>query len=77
MGKKADREAEERDRLQPDSATVRLKRKGYDLVTRLASARKVTPAALFEHQDVEDFFTHLLLEELQKEVEQLKGPKKR
>jgi hypothetical protein len=47
------------------------------LIGKLAAMRGVSVERLFKMQDVENFLTHFLLEEMRLEAERLKGPPKR
>lgn len=46
-----------------------------ELVGKIAAHRGKSVAKLFKDNDVQEFFTHLLLEEMRKEAERLKSRK--
>jgi hypothetical protein len=52
--------------------TVKVLRADASLIVKIAKHREVTVAELFQMRDVNDFLTHLLLEEMRLETERLK-----
>ncbi len=49
----------------------------YELISKVARLRNKSIANLFREQDVEDFFTHLYVEELRRESERMKRKNKK
>lgn len=61
---------------EPES-TLKVWRSDQQIVAKVAAHRGLTIKELFREQDVQDFFKHLLLAEMQKEAERLQGKPKR
>jgi hypothetical protein len=60
-----------------EKGSLKVNANTLSLVQRVAAMRGLTVAQLFDSRDVEDFFTHLLLEELRLATAQLEGRSKR
>jgi len=56
-------------------STLKVSQEDAQLVGKIAAHRKRSVKELFKMQDVRDFFTHLLLEEMRLETERLKKRK--
>ena len=57
-------------------SSFKVRKKAQQVVAKLTALRGLRSVAeLFEQKDVEDFFNHLLLRELQKEQSNLTGKK--
>lgn len=53
--------------------TLKVDRPEQEMISKIAAHRRLSIEGLFKEKDVKDFFTHLLLEEMRKETEHLKG----
>jgi hypothetical protein len=69
----AERAADDRNNNGRREVSLKVDAAEGDLVSKLAALRRVSIARLFKERDVNDFLTHLLLEEMRKETERLKG----
>lgn len=56
-------------------STLKVTQATQRVVAKIAAHRNISVEELFEQKDVSAFFTHLLLEEMRKEEERLKGKK--
>lgn len=56
-------------------STLKVSQAVAQLVGKIAAHRRKSVAKLFKDKDVEDFFSHLLLEEMRLETERLKKRK--
>jgi hypothetical protein len=69
---KSDQTPEAESGSKEEETTLKVAKPDAELVGLVASHRKVSVKNLFKMQDVNDFFTHLLLEEMRREAERLK-----
>jgi Rod binding domain-containing protein len=65
------------EKVDTGKGTLKVNAATVSLILRLAAMRGLTVAQLFVARDVEDFFTHLLLEEMRQASEQLRDRSKR
>lgn len=56
-------------------STLKVGAAAYELISKLAKLRDLSIANLFREQDVEDFFSHLYMEELKRESDRMKRKK--
>lgn len=56
-------------------STLKVAQEDAQLVGKIAAHRKKSVKELFKMDDIREFFTHLLLEEMRKETERLKKRK--
>lgn len=59
-----------------EKSTLKVDPEDARLVGKIAAHRGKSVAKLFKDKDVQDFFNHLLLEEMRKESERIQGKKK-
>lgn len=60
---------------EPES-TLKCDRSDARLVSKIAAMREKTVKELFREKDVREFWHHLLLAEMDKEAQRIRGPKK-
>lgn len=65
----------EQDEPREGQTTLKVGVSDAELVGKIAAHRGKSVAKLFKDKDVQDFFTHLLLEEMRQEAERLKSRK--
>lgn|GEM_PF-4569429 len=68
-------EQKEQKEQKEGQTTLKVAVSDAELVGKIAAHRGKSVAKLFKDRDIQDFFTHLLLEEMRKESERLKNRK--
>lgn len=70
-------DSKKKDSEKKDEASLKVSIASSQLVSKLAHHRGLSIKELFLEKDVEDFLSHLLLEEMRKEAERINKAKRR
>lgn len=75
-GKKSEEIVPDESQAQKKKSTLKVDTNDSELVGKVAAMRGLSVEKLFKESDVQEFFTHLLLAEMEKEAIRLRAKKK-